>query len=116
MHGEDGVSGRFAHFPHREQVSPLIGVHFEILIHEHAVAAAPRFPLEGQGDKVAEASLRHAVLIGEEAVVGLEGHPPAAVHGLGEYGVSQAAGLRRRNVFLEEDPDMGAPAGSRALD
>ena len=54
------------------QIGPLIGIGLQVVIHEHAATPLPGFLLQRQGDQVAEAPLRHGVLIGEQPVVGAQ--------------------------------------------
>lgn len=87
----------------------------ESVIDEDAVAGFARTTLQGQSDEVAEAAVGHGILIGEEAIIGLEAEVGGAFHGFGQDVRSQPAGQCCRDRLGEEDPDMAAVAGAGAF-
>jgi len=54
------------------QQAPLVADGLPVCSDEHRVALAACLVLERQGDEVAEPTRRHRVLVGEQAVVGVE--------------------------------------------
>jgi hypothetical protein len=95
---------------------PLIDPRIEIGVEKDAVPQIPRRLLQRQRDHAAEAALRHRVLAREEPVVGVEAELRPPFHRLGKHVRTEAAGERRRYRLLEEEPQMRAQAGARALE
>ncbi len=60
-------------------------------------------------------ALGQRVLVGEEAVVGVEPHLVPPLHGPGQDRASEPAGLERREGLIEENPDVSALAGTRSF-
>ena len=71
--------------------------------------------LERQRDQVAEATPRHRVLTGEQAIVGIHAQLVTPRHGLGDEIAAHLASHARRHGRREEEPDVGAVAGARFL-
>ena len=95
---------------------PLIRPGIEIGVEKDAVSPLPRLFLQRQRDQAAEAALRHRILARKKAVVRVEAELRPLLHRLGEHVRAEAAGERRRNRLLEEEPQMRAQPGARALD
>ena len=102
-----------AHLAHARKERPLIGPWREGVVQEHAVALLPRALLQRQGNQVAEAALRHRVLVGETAVVRIQPDVRPALHGFGQHERTEPAGQGGRNRAVEEDPDVPAMTGAR---
>ena len=92
---------------------PWIGVGSALFVDEDAVARFPRLFLQRQGDQVAESALGQRVLVGKEAVVGIEADLRPALHGFGEQVGAEPPCQGGGNGLGEEQPDMAAVAGAR---
>ena len=66
------------------QKRPLVGPWHETLVKKDAVAALARPFLQGQGDEIAESSLRQRVLIGKQPIVRLQPDVGPFLHGFGQ--------------------------------
>ena len=84
---------------------PLVGVRQPLLVEKHAVAEFPRPLLQRQRDQIAEAALRQRVLVGEEAVVGIQADVRPAFHGFRQQVRAEFAGQGGRDGLGEEQPD-----------
>ena len=98
----------------REEL-PLIGMRIEVGVDEHAVARLARRKLQGECNQVPERSLRHRVLVGEKAIVGIETELVPALHGSCEEYASEFARGNCWQRAIEEDPDVTALPGTRTF-
>ena len=89
---------------------PLVVVGLHVTVDEDAAAAFTGRFLQRQGDEVAEASLRHRVLVRKEAVVGAELQLAGTRAGVADEGGAQPAGIACRHPAGENDPGMCAIA------
>jgi hypothetical protein len=87
---------------HARKERPLIRPGDKVVIDEDAVALVPRSLLQGQGDQIAEPSLRQRVLTREQAIIGVESDVGPLLHCLGKKVRSEAACQGGRNGRLEE--------------
>ena len=55
---------------------------------------------------ISETALRQSVLIGEEAIIGVEADLMSALHGLSQQECSKTPGQSRRGLLLEKDPNV----------
>ena len=85
-------------------------------INENAAAVLARRLLQRQGDQVAEAALGHRVLIGKQAVVGLQLQLPGSRAGVADDGRAQATGIAGRHPASEKHPGVRPFAGARNLE
>ena len=90
----------------------MIIIWYKIFINKNGVALFALGPLQRQRNQVAEAALGHDVLIGEQAIVGLEPDFMAAGHCLREQRTAKLAGGDGRDFALKEEPPMPAVAAA----
>ena len=100
---------------HSGEVRPLVRPRPERVVDEQRVALLARLVLERQGDEVAEAAARHGVLVREEPVVRLHAELVAPRHRLGDEVAAHPPRDVRGDRRREEEPDVRAVPGTRAL-
>ena len=86
------------------------------LVDEEAVAALAGSELQRQRDQVAESSVGHGVLVGEQPVVGLQPELMSPLHGFREQVAAHAAGFAGWDRLGEEEPGVRAVARAGPLD
>ncbi len=103
---------------HGRQVGPLIGLRFQgAEIQEHRGPSLPALPLERSGEEVPDGvGARQRVLGGEQPVVAAQVHLTAQRHRLPKQAHAESSCGSRRNSAREEQPNVGANAGSRDLE
>jgi hypothetical protein len=94
----------------------LIRPRIERVIQKHAVALIARHLLQRQCDQVSESALRQEILVGKEAVVGIQSDVWPVFHGLCQQGGTEPSGQGRRDCLLEEQPDVSATPGAWSLE
>ena len=78
-----------------------------LLVQEHRGAAVPAAAsLQRQRDQVPDALLRHEVLRREEPVIAFQPQLSADRHRLAQQRRAERAGIGRRDLLAEEDPDV----------
>ena len=87
----------------------------EIGINEYAVARVARRKLQGECNQVPERSLRHRVLVGEKAIVGIETELVPALHGSCEEYASEFARGNCWQCAIEEEPNVTTLPGTRTF-
>ena len=92
---------------------PLVGIGTQCRVHKHAAAVLARLFLQWQCNQVAESSLWHRVLIGEETVIGLERQLPGAGAGVADDRGTQSAGVAGGNASGKEQPCVRTVTGAR---
>jgi len=113
--GNDLLRSLGRHSSNRRKKLPLVGVWVEVGVNEHAVARLAWHKLQGERNQVPEPSLRHGVLVGEKAIVGIETELMPAFHGSRENQGSQFARGYRWQRTIKEDPNVTALPGTRTL-
>src|SRR3954447_15385626 len=101
---------------HSRQESPLVRPWNEVVVDKHTVALITCALLKRQGDQVAETSLGQRVLVGKEAIVGIQPDIGTALHRLGEQVGAQASHQRCRQGFVKKQPRMATASGPRSLE
>lgn len=94
---------------------PLVRPGLERLVEEDAVRMLTSRLLQRKGDQVAEASLRHRVLIRKQPVVGVQTHMVSPLHGFRQHMRGEPTGERGGQRLVEEQPKMSAISGSGPL-
>jgi hypothetical protein len=88
----------------------------ELVVDKDAIAVMSRAALQRQSDQIAKPTNRHAVLAWKKAIIRFESDVGAAIHGLRDQMGPELSRLGCRYRFCKEDPDVGAIAGTRALE
>ena len=101
---------------HMSEEGPLVRPWFERLVEKDTVRMLTSRLLQRKSDQVAEASLRHRVLIRKKPVVGVQTHMGAPLHGFGQHVRGKSTGERGGQGFVEEQPQMSAVSGSGPLE
>jgi hypothetical protein len=84
----------------------------QAVTHEQTVPRLCGHQLQGQGDQVPEATLRHGVLIRKQAGIRIQTDRRPHGHRRGDHRRRHLSRRPRRYRFLEENPHMPALAGS----
>ena len=113
--GDHSLDFLARHAAQRGEKRPLVRVWRCALIEKEAVAVLARFPLQRQGDQIAQSAFRERILAGEEAVIGVQADLRPALHGLRQQEGAHLARQRGRNWLGEEEPAVPAVARTRAL-
>jgi hypothetical protein len=93
----------------------LIFVGNETAVDKDRVLSVASRSLQGQGDEVPKAALRHSVLAREKAVVRTETDLRPRLHGPSQQQRSQLPRQHRRHRLREEDPKVRAVTRARSL-
>ena len=85
------------------------------IVEEFAVAAPPGVFLQRQRDEISEPTFRQRILIRKKPVVGTQSDLGPSFHRFGQQVRAEFARETRGERFGEEQPDVSAIAGARAL-
>lgn len=112
---KDGLEGVAVETGEGGEVGPLVGYGLKVVVEEDAVAVVASGFLEGQGNEVTEAAGGEGVLVGEEAIIGVEAERGVEDGGVGEEVGAEAAGEGGGHGFGEKEPGVAAVPGAGAF-
>lgn len=85
----------------------LVAQDHAVLVPKEGIPVPLGLSLKRQGNQVPKAALGQGVLVGKEAVIGLEAELVAAVHGPGQEAAPQLSRPGGGDGLREEKPDVG---------